>query len=153
MSTYISPSYTFDEYKKALNHQLDEESEEVVLEDMKKVGESVANYVASKMFDIFDDNDGFNLKHKYYVSTTNKDDKDKYKHPTIKPLEMVENHILHATKEGDTVLDCFAGSGTTLVACRNTKRNYIGFELDETYYKTAKDRLNNVDAKGNISLF
>ena len=57
MSTYISPSYTFDEYKKALNHQLDEESEEVVLEDMKKVGESVANYVASKMFDIFDDMD------------------------------------------------------------------------------------------------
>lgn len=98
-------------------------------------------------------NDGFNLKHKYYISSTNKDDKEKYKHPTIKPLEMVENHILHATKEGDTVLDCFAGSGTTLVACRNTKRNYIGFELDETYYKIAKDRLNNVDAKGNISLF
>lgn len=59
MNTYsiISPSYTFDEYNKALNHQLDEESEEVVLEDMKKVGESVANYVASKMFDIFDDMD------------------------------------------------------------------------------------------------
>ena len=57
MSTYLTPSYTFDEYNKALNHQLDEESEEVVLEDMKKVGESVATYVASKMSSIFDDMD------------------------------------------------------------------------------------------------
>lgn len=98
-------------------------------------------------------NDGFQLKHKYYVSATNQSDKKKYHHPTIKPLELVKNHILHATKEGDTVLDCFCGSGTTLVACRDTKRNYIGIELNEEYYKIAKDRLRYIDANGNIELF
>ena len=98
-------------------------------------------------------NDGFELKHKFYVSGINQADKKKYHHPTIKPIELVKKHILHATSENDIVLDPFSGSGTTLKACQETNRRYIGFELNEEYYKIAKDRLDHIDANGNIELF
>ena len=98
-------------------------------------------------------NDGYELKSKYYTSTANVYDKDKFKHPTIKPLNLVERHIKHATQENDIVLDCFCGSGTTCVACKNTNRRYIGIELNPKWHKIAVDRLNNVQANGQQTLF
>ena len=98
-------------------------------------------------------NDGYELKSKYYTSTANVYDKDKFKHPTIKPLNLVERHIKHATQENDIVLDCFCGSGTTCVACKNTNRRYIGIELNPKWHKVAVDRLNNVQADGQQTLF
>lgn len=98
-------------------------------------------------------NDGYELKSKWYVSPINKKDKDLFYHPTIKPLELVKRHILHSTNEGDTVLDCFMGSGTTGVACKETNRNFIGMEIDEQYFKIAKDRLNGITACGQTSIF
>jgi DNA modification methylase len=89
-------------------------------------------------------NDGYEIKSKGYVSPLNKKDKDLYDHPTIKPLEFVKNHILHITQENDIVLDPFLGSGTTAVACRETKRQFIGFEIDKSYYDIAQDRLNGI---------
>lgn len=86
-------------------------------------------------------NDGYELKSKWYVSPLNKPDKDIWGHPTIKPLELVERHIKHSTQPGDTVLDCFMGSGTTGVACRNTGRNFIGMEIDDKYYAIAERRI------------
>lgn len=98
-------------------------------------------------------NDGFELKKKWYVSSLNQFDKDKFKHPTIKPLSLVEQHIKHATIENDLVLDCFCGSGTTCVACKNTNRRFIGIEINPKWYKIAVDRLNNVQANGQQTLF
>lgn len=89
-------------------------------------------------------NDGYDLKHTYYISSSNSKDKDLYEHPTIKPLELVKRHILHSTQPNDIVLDCFLGSGTTCVAAKKTGRRYIGFEIDPTYYQIAQDRLNNI---------
>lgn len=86
-------------------------------------------------------------KKKYYISEINKKDKDLYKHPTIKPLEFVKHHIINSTNENDVVLDCFCGSGTTLVACKELGRNYIGFELNPDYYKIAVDRVNGISQK------
>ena len=98
-------------------------------------------------------NDGYDLKSKWYISEKNKRDKDLYEHPTIKPLELVKRHILHSTNEGDTVLDCFMGSGTTGVACKETGRNFIGMEIDDKYFKIAQDRLNGITASGQTSIF
>ena len=102
-------------------------------------------------------NDGIEHKSKWYLSATNKADKDLYDHPTIKALPMVKNHILHSTNEGDVVLDCFMGSGTTPAACKELGRKYIGIELNPKYYEIAKDRLNGVTQKakksGQINLF
>lgn len=66
--------------------------------------------------------------------------KDKL-HPTQKPLEYTERLILNSSKKGDMVFDPFMGSGTTAVAAINTKRNYIGFELDTTYCDIANKRI------------
>lgn len=87
-------------------------------------------------------NDGYELKSKFYVSGTNVNDKELYDHPTIKPLDLVKRHILHATKPDDIVLDCFMGSGTTAVACKETGRNFIGFEIDKRYFDIAINRVN-----------
>lgn len=65
----------------------------------------------------------------------------KPKHPTQKPVALFEYLIRTYTNEGETVLDNCMGSGTTAIACMNTNRNYIGFELDETYYKIANERI------------
>lgn len=62
-------------------------------------------------------------------------------HGTPKPVDLIENIIRHSSNEGDVVLDCFTGSGTTAIACLNTNRNFIGIEVDETYYKIAEKRI------------
>lgn len=91
----------------------------------------------------------YETKKKYYVTPTNKEDKQKYKHPTIKPLHIIENLILNSSKENDIVLDCFMGSGTTPVACVNTHRHYIGYEIDENYFDIACQRLDEVEGENN----
>ena len=65
-------------------------------------------------------------------------------HPTMKDLKVIEYLVETLTNEGDLVLDCFMGSGTTGVACKNLKRGFIGIELDKDYFKIAEDRINNV---------
>ena len=62
-------------------------------------------------------------------------------HPTQKPVELFEYLIRTYTNEGDLVLDNCIGSGTTAIACVNTKRNFIGIELSEEYCKIANKRL------------
>ena len=62
-------------------------------------------------------------------------------HPTQKPVELFEWLIKTYTDEGETVLDNCMGSGTTAIACINTNRNYIGFELDEEYYNKSLERI------------
>ena len=82
----------------------------------------------------------YQTKKTYYVTGINRD-KDQYKHPTIKPLQIITNMIINSSREGDTVLDPFIGSGTTGVACMQTGRNFIGFEIDPTYYQIAQKRI------------
>jgi site-specific DNA-methyltransferase (adenine-specific) len=62
-------------------------------------------------------------------------------HPTQKPVALCEYLIKTYTNEGETVLDNCIGSGTTAIACINTNRNFIGFELDEHYYEIANERI------------
>lgn len=64
-------------------------------------------------------------------------------HLTMKPIKLMEHLVNLFTKENDLVLDCFMGSGTCGVACKNLNRNFIGIELDENYYKIAKERIEN----------
>jgi DNA modification methylase len=98
-------------------------------------------------------NDGYELKSKWYNSSINKDDKDEYGHPTIKPLDLVSRHIKHTSNQGDIVLDPFSGSGTTAVAAVEAGRKFIAYELSEDYYRKSVDRLNGVNQGGQTSLF
>lgn len=83
-------------------------------------------------------------KRKWYASNLNVADKKLYGHPTIKPLQIIQNFVINSSVEGDTVLDCFMGSGTTGVACRNLNRNFIGIEIDPKYFEIAQKRLEEV---------
>jgi len=62
-------------------------------------------------------------------------------HPTEKPLQAFERLIQIFTDEGDIVLDCWLGSGTTAVAAQNLNRNFIGIEINKEYVEMAKKRL------------
>lgn len=64
-------------------------------------------------------------------------------HPTQKPVALLEYLIKTYTLEGETVLDNCMGSGSTGVACKNLNRNFIGIELDQTYFDIATKRINN----------
>lgn len=63
-------------------------------------------------------------------------------HPTQKPVELLEYLIKTYTNEGDTVLDNCMGSDSTGVACKNTKRSFIGIELERKYFEIANRRIN-----------
>ncbi len=62
-------------------------------------------------------------------------------HRTEKPVALLEYLVKTYTNEGETVLDNCMGSGSTGVACVNTMRNFIGIELDDSYFEIAKDRI------------
>jgi site-specific DNA-methyltransferase (adenine-specific) len=71
-------------------------------------------------------------------------------HPTQKPLPLIEEWVSDFTDEGDTILDPFAGSGTTLVAAWNLGRKAIGIEIDEKYAEIAAKRLDRVISQGRL---
>ena len=85
----------------------------------------------------------YQTKFTYYLTSLNQKDKIKYNHPTIKPLNIIQNFIINSSKEGEIVLDPFMGSGTTAIACMNTNRNFIGFEIDKGYYDIILERIKN----------
>lgn len=73
---------------------------------------------------------------KFYITSCKKG-----LHPAQKPIELIERYIKVSSNENDTILDCFMGSGTTGVACKNLSRNFIGIEIDEKYFNIAKERI------------
>ena len=83
----------------------------------------------------------YETKRTFYVTLRNQQDNVKYSHPTVKPCRIIQNFIVNSSLEGDVILDPFIGSGTTAVACIREKRHYIGFELNEEYYKTVCKRV------------
>jgi DNA modification methylase len=76
-----------------------------------------------------------------YTLPINLKDKKIWKHPTIKPLSIIRTIIRNSSKETEIVLDCFAGSGTTAVACILENRNYICYEINKEYYNIAEKRI------------
>ena len=81
-----------------------------------------------------------------YDVGNNKSTKDKFafKHPAIFPEKLAQDHILSWSNEGDIVLDCFMGSGTTGKMALLNNRKFIGIEKVEKYFKISKQRIENV---------
>ena len=77
-------------------------------------------------------------------------DTDKRIHTTQKPVALYEWCINRYAKPGDIILDTHVGSASSLVACRKTNHKFVGFELDEEYYRLAKERLDAEMAQMNI---
>lgn len=83
----------------------------------------------------------YETKKTWYATPLNQGDKKKYNHPTIKPVDILQNLIINSSKEGEVVFDPFMGSGSTGVACKKTNRDFVGIEIDKTYYDTAVERI------------
>ena len=98
-------------------------------------------------------NTKFETAFTYWISSKNKNDKDDFEHPTIKPINIIKMLIENSSNKNDIVLDCFCGSGTTCLASKETERRYIGMEIDTKYHKIAVDRLNGINANGQTSIF
>ena len=110
-----------------------------------------------EIIDIFETHQEKHIKEQteLYGSTFNLKEGDKYKsnvfefkrdrdnyHPTQKPVLLLEDLIKTFSNENDLVVDLTMGSGSTLVACKNTNRNGIGIEMNDNYFKIAQSRLN-----------
>ena len=90
----------------------------------------------------------YETKRKHYETPTNTIDKERYGHPTVKPLDIIRNIIQNSTVGGGSVVfDPFMGSGTTAVACIETGRHYIGFEICPEYYNAARKRIESTLSK------
>ena len=87
--------------------------------------------------------DKTNLKYPKSILTISNANNMNRIHPTQKPVELFEWLIKTYTNENDLILYNCIGSGTTAIACINTGRNFIGFELDKQYYDTANERVRN----------
>ena len=72
-------------------------------------------------------------------------------HQNQKPLELIEQCITKHSNVGDVVFDGFMGSGTTAIACMNTNRNYVGFELDGEYWGISQERIANHSQQLNLN--
>ena len=102
----------------------------------KPINDNGSNYGKIKRIDTVNNGTRFPKSVLYF-------DREIGLHPTQKPVKLFEYLIKTYTNEGDIVLDNCMGSGTTAIACINTNRNYIGFELDKGYYDIILERIKN----------
>ena len=85
----------------------------------------------------------YETKKTHYETPLWVQDKKLYNHPTCKPVFMLKNFIINSSQENEVVLDPFMGSGSTGEAAIKLNRKFIGFEIDEQYFETAKERIEN----------
>lgn len=92
-------------------------------------------------------NDGKQMKDVWSGPLTSPNEKKLGKHPTQKPLYLLERIVLASTKEEEIVLDPFMGSGTTGVACKKLNRKFIGIEREAEFVELAKKRISNTSTE------
>jgi site-specific DNA-methyltransferase (adenine-specific) len=97
-------------------------------------------------------NGGKQMKTVWTMTPPSSEEKALGKHPTQKPIALIERCLLASTKEGDFILDPFLGSGTTAVAALRNGRRCVGIEADEAYVKLSIERLR-VESQRTGSLF
>ena len=90
----------------------------------------------------------------YYVTGKNHSTKDEiaFQHPAIFPEQLANDHIISWSKPHDIIFDPFMGSGTTGKMALLNNRNFIGIELDPTYFSIAEQRIREADIEGNATI-
>jgi site-specific DNA-methyltransferase (adenine-specific) len=84
---------------------------------------------------------GRQMKSVWQIPAPDRDEKRFGKHPTQKPVALLERILLAASNEGDLVLDPFMGSGTALIAAQRCGRRAVGIEIEQKYVEIAINRL------------
>ena len=94
-----------------------------------------------------EENGGKQMKSVWTFTSPKNSEKTFGKHPTQKPVDLLNRIIKASTNEGDVVLDPFLGSGTTAVSCILNNRKYIGIEKEKEYFELAKKRVEDAEIK------
>ena len=87
----------------------------------------------------------FNREEKLEKCVINTTVQGKKLHPTMKDIKVIEKLVRILSKRGGVILDCFMGSGTLAIACKNTNRYFIGIEKEIDYVKIAEERIKSLD--------
>lgn len=95
---------------------------------------------------------GANLYDWWEINQVKNVSKEKYNHPCQMPLEVMKR-IIGILPKDVIIIDPFMGTGTTCVAAKELGREFIGIEIDETYFDIAKDRINGINPEGQTSIF
>lgn len=132
--------------KKNKKYFFDIDSIRIPYDEKTKKARTRSIFVGKKWLEI-----GYNPKDIWSVSRVHAQSPERQNHPTQKPLEIIERIIKASCPIGGIVLDPFMGTGTTAVAAINTKRNYLGFEINKNYCKLIDKRIK--DNKKEKSLF
>lgn len=102
----------------------------------KKAKNWIFNYDIAKRL-----NDGKQMRNMWNIPYTSKKEKEFGKHPTQKPASLLARMIMIATRPGDIIMDCFAGTGTTGVVAKQLKRKWVMVENRPEYIEIARKRL------------
>jgi len=127
-----------------------ESHETIIWASKAKKSKHTFNYEAMKVYDDSGDklkSEGKQMRDVWSIPTTPMREKEHGKHPTQKPLELLERLVLACTQEGDMVLDPFCGSGTTGVASVKHNRKFVGIDSSSEYVKLSKSRIKGVSIK------
>ena len=89
---------------------------------------------------------GNQMRSVWAINTPKKEEKIFGKHPTQKSLDLLKRIIIASTNENDLILDPFAGSCTTGVACRMYNRNFVGIDIEKEYLELGKRRIQNINS-------
>ena len=112
--------------------------------DLRKVGQPYKNPTDKRIARRIENGKVARLYDWWEINQVKNVSKKDNPHPCPIPLELAEKIILTTTEEGDTVCDPFMGSGTIGIACKKHNRNFIGIEMDESYFNLARARLSDV---------
>ena len=132
--------------KKHKKYFFDIDSIRIPYDEETKKARTRSIFVGKKWLEV-----GYNPKDIWSVSRIHAQAPERQNHPTQKPLEIIERIIKASCPIGGIVLDPFMGTGTTAIAAINTKRNYVGFEINKNYCKIINQRI--IDNKKKVSLF
>lgn len=89
----------------------------------------------------------YSTKKGFFIDNNYK--QDRYNHPSIKPEYIIRRIMLNLSKEGQLILDCFMGGGTTGVVAKQINRNFIGIEINQKFIDIADKRL----SQNNLQIF
>ena len=123
---------TYSDFEKALN-EMNKEVKACIVWDKKSIGLGQANYRPQHEFIFYCGGQWYGDKKQSDVWYLSRGNTSEYVHPTQKPVELIEMALENSSKAGDIVIDCFGGSGSTLVACEKQARGARLMELDEKY--------------------
>lgn len=130
-------------FVKSKKYYFDLDSIRIPYDPETKKARTRARFVGKKWLEI-----GYNPKDVWNATRIHAQDPEREKHPTQKPLEIIERIIKASSPKQGVVLDPFMGSGTTAEACIKLKRNYIGFEMNPDYCKIIEARIGKRTATG-----